>query len=151
MTIELPESIVEIDNLSVEYRIKCYSNGQKKSTGSYVSYHPVLNHAGWYENGNKRFKGFYSGPNERYGKWTFWHINGCLACIGQYKEKSRERPILWTFWDEAGNKMHEHKYNYIELSVELSILGKSSKFFVDGCSEDLMKKYEEYIFFTHRI
>ena len=151
MTIELPKSSIEINNLNVEYRVKHYSNGQKKSTGSYISYQKVLNHTGWYENGNKKFKGFYSGPNERYGKWIFWHSNGCIACIGQYKEKSKEQPVFWIFWDENGNKMHEHKYNYIELSVELAIIGKLSKFFLDGCSEALMKKYEEYIFFTHRI
>jgi antitoxin component YwqK of YwqJK toxin-antitoxin module len=151
MTIELPKSNIEIDNLTVEYRVKSYSNGQKRSTGSYVSYHPVLNHAGWYENGNKRFEGFYRGPNIRFGKWSFWHKNGTLACLGQYKGKSEEEQVFWTFWDESGKRVHENKYNYIELSVQLSIIGDLSKFYLDGCSKDLMKKFDEYIFFTHRI
>ena len=150
MTIEFPKSKIDIDNLTVEYRVKRYSNGQKRSTGSYVSYHPVLNHAGWYESGNKKFEGFYGGPSERHGKWSFWHSNGCLACVGQYK-KSQDKPVFWTFWDESGKKVHENKYNYIELSVQLSIIGELSKFYIDGCSKDLMKKFDEYIFFTHRL
>ena len=150
MTIELPKMSVEITNLNIEQRTKYYSNGQKKYAGSYVSYHPVLNHASWYENGNKKSEGFYKGLNERYGKWSFWHLNGHLACTGTYKDKPEDKAILWTFWDEAGNKTHEHKYNEIELSVELMILGELSKFIADGCSEDLMKKYEEYIFFTRK-
>jgi len=150
MNSKLPAMHIDITNLNIEHITKYYSNGQKKYMGSYVSYHPVLNHSSWYENGNKKSEGFYQGLDKRYGRWNFWHSNGHLACTAIYKDKLKDTPILWTFWDEKGNKAHEHKYNQIQLSCELGILGELSKFTLDGCSKRLMKKYEEYIFFTRR-
>ena len=146
MSIELPQMSPEITNLSVEHSTKYYSNGQKKYEGSYVSYHPVFNHASWYENGNKKSEGFYKGLHERYGKWSFWHSNGQLACTGIYEDEAEDMAGLWIFWDEAGNKVHEREYNEIELSVELMIIDGLSKIRADGCSKELVDRFGDYIF-----
>ena len=55
---------------------------------------------------------------------------------------------LWIFWDEAGNKVHERKYNEIELAVVLKIMDewKWNKLRADGCSKELLDKFGEYIF-----
>ena len=146
MSIELPKMSPEITNLSVEHSTKYYSNGQKKYEGSYVSYHPVFNHISWYENGNKKSEGFYKGLHERYGEWNFWHSNGQLACTGIYKDKAKDEAGLWIFWDEKGNKVHENKYNEIELTVELIIIDGLSKIRADGCPKELVDKFGDYIF-----
>ena len=151
MSIELPKMSPEITNLNVEHRAKYYSNGQKKYKGSYVSYHPVFNHISWYENGNKKSEGFYKGYDERYGKWSFWHSNGQLACTGIYKDIAEDiaktKAGLWIFWDDSGNKVHKNKYNEIELTCELMIIGEIGKLRADGCSKGLIKMFGEYIFY----
>ena len=148
MSIELPKMSPEITSLSIKLRTKYYSNGQKKSEGSYHSYHPVFNHIFWYENGNKKSEGFYKGYHERYGEWKFWHSNGQLACTGIYEDKAEDMAGLWIFWDEAGNKVHEREYNEIELAVVLTIMDewKWNKLRADGCSKELLDKYVEYIY-----
>ena len=141
----------EITNVNVEHTIKYYSNGQKKYKGSYVSYHPVFNHTSWYENGNKKSEGFYKGSNERYGTWNFWHSNGHLACTGIYEDMaedmSKTKAGLWIFWDEKGKRVYENKFNEIELSVDLNIIGEIGKLRLAGCPESLVKKFGEYIFY----
>ena len=148
MSIELPQMSPEITSLSIKLRTKYYSNGQKKSEGSYHSYHPVFNHTSWYENGNKKSEGFYKGYHERYGEWKFWHSNGQLACTGIYEDEAEDMAGLWIFWDEAGNKVHEREYNEIELAVVLTIMDewKWNKLRLDGCSKKLIDKFGEYIF-----
>ena len=152
MSIELPKMSPEITSLSIKLRTKYYSDGQKKSEGSYHSYHPVFNHTSWYENGNKKSEGFYKGYHERYGEWKFWHSNGQLACTGIYEDEAEDmaktKAGLWIFWDEAGNKVHEREYNEIELSVMLMIMDewKWNKLRADGCSKELIDKFGKYIF-----
>ena len=148
MSIELPQMSPEITSLSIKLRTKYYSNGQKKSEGSYHSYHPVFNHTSWYENGNKKSEGFYKGYHKRYGKWSFWHSNGQLACTGIYEDEAEDVAGLWIFWDEEGNKVHEREYNEIELAVVLTIMDewKWNKLRADGCSKELLDKFGEYIF-----
>ena len=152
MSIELPNMSVELTNLSIKLRTKYYSNGQKKSEGSYHSYHPVFNHISWYENGNKKSEGFYKGYHERYGEWKFWHSNGQLACTGIYEDEAEDmaktKAGLWIFWDESGNKVHEREYNEIELAVVLTIMDewKWNKLRLDGCSKELLDKFGEYIY-----
>jgi len=150
MSIKLPKMSPEITNLSVEHSIKYYSNGQKKHQGSHVSYHPVFNHISWYENGNKKSEGFYKGIHERHGKWKFWHSNGQLACTGIYEDMNKDlaktKAGLWIFWDEKGKKVYENKFNEIELSVDLMIIGKLGKLRLAGCSKELVEKFGEYIF-----
>ena len=148
MSIELPQMSPEITSLSIKLRTKYYSNGQKKSEGSYHSYHPVFNHISWYENGNKKSEGFYKGYHERYGEWKFWHSNGQLACTGIYEDEAEDMAGLWIFWDEEGKKVHEREYNEIELSVMLMIMDewKWNKLRADGCSKELVDKFGEYLF-----
>ena len=150
MSIKLPKMSPKITNLNVEHRAKYYSNGQKKHEGSYVSYHPVFNHISWYENGNMKSEGFFKGYDERYGKWNFWHSNGQLACTGIYEDiaedMAKTKAGLWIFWDEKGKKVYENKFNEIELSVDLNIIGELSKLRLAGCSKKLVKKFGEYIF-----
>ena len=151
MNIELPKMSPEITSINVEHRTKYYSNGQKKYEGSHVSYHPVFNHISWYENGNKKSEGFYKGMHERHGKWKFWHSNGHLACTGIYEDMaedmSKTKAGLWIFWDEKGKRVYENKFNEIELSVDLNIIGEIGKLRLAGCPESLVKKFGEYIFY----
>ena len=150
MSIELPNMSVELTNLSIKLRTKYYSNGKKKSEGCYHSYHPVFNHISWYENGNKKSEGFYKGYHERYGEWKFWHSNGQLACTGIYEDEAEDmaktKAGLWIFWDEKGKKVYENKFNEIELSVDLMIIGELGKLRVTGCSKGLVEKFGDYIF-----
>ena len=146
MSIEFPKMIPELTNLSVEHSTKYYSNGHMKYEGSYVSYHPVLNHTSWYENGNKKSEGFYKGLHRRYGEWKFWHSNGQLACTGIYEDDAENMAGLWIFWDEKGKKVYENKFNEIELSVDLMIIGELGKLRVAGCSKRLVEKFGDYIF-----
>ena len=53
---------------------------------------------------------------------------------------------LWIFWDEKGKKVYENKFNEIELSVDLMIIDDLGKLRVAGCSEELVKKFGDYIF-----
>ena len=150
MSIEHPKMIPEITNLCIKQTTKYYSNGQKKYKGSYVSYHPVFNHISWYENGNKKSEGFYKGYDVRYGKWNFWHSNGQLACTGIYEDTAEDmaktKAGLWVFWDESGKKVHKNKYNELELTCELMILGEMSKLRVEGCPKELVNNFAKYIF-----
>ena len=151
MSIKLPKMSPKITNLNVEHRAKYYSNGQKKHEGSYVSYHPVFNHISWYENGNMKSEGFFKGYDERYGEWNFWHSNGQLACTGIYEDiaedMAKTKAGLWIFWDEKGKKVYENKFNEIELSVDLMIIGELSKLRIGGCSKVLVGKFGDYIFY----
>jgi hypothetical protein len=47
---------------------------------------------------------------------------------------------LCVFWDETGNKIHEHEYRESEL------LDVWKNLRADGCSEELVDKYKKYIF-----
>ena len=96
-------------------------------------------------------EGFFKGYDERYGKWNFWHSNGQLACTGIYEDiaedMAKTKAGLWIFWDEKGKKVYENKFNEIELSVDLNIIGELSKLRVAGCSKELVKKFGDYIFY----
>ena len=146
MSIELPKMIPEITNVNVEHKIKYFSNGQKKFAGSYVSFHPVFTHTSWYENGHKKSEGFYRGSNQRYGEWNFWHSNGKKACTGIYEEEAQDKDGLWKFWNESGAKVHENYYNEIELTFELMITNEFSNLRINDCSQQLIKKFGNYIF-----
>ena len=152
MSIELPKMKPKITNLNIEHSTKYYSNGQKKYEGSYVSYHPVFIHTSWYENGNKKSEGFYKGLHGRYGKWKFWHNNGQLACTGIYEDEAEDmdktKAGLWKFWNESGTKVHENHYNEIELTFELMITNEFSNLRINECSQQLIKKFGNYIFLS---
>jgi len=116
-----------------------YENGQMMSRGAKVDnmWETGLWTA-WYENGNKKSEGYYKDQDERGGEWKFWHSNGKLACTGIHKGWGGDG--LWVFWDEAGNKIHEREYRDDEfLSVWDNLRA-------DGCSDELVDKYKQYIF-----
>jgi antitoxin component YwqK of YwqJK toxin-antitoxin module len=116
-----------------------YENGQMMSRGVKVDnmWETGLWTA-WYENGNKKSEGYYKDQDERGGEWKFWHSNGKLACTGIHKGWGGDG--LWVFWDEAGNKIHEREYRDDEfLSVWDNLRA-------DGCSDELVDKYKQYIF-----
>ena len=94
--------------------------------------------AEWYENGNKKSEGSYKGDDGRIGKWQFWHSNGQLACSGVHKGWGGDG--LWIFWDEAGNKIHDREYRKSEL------LGVWKNLRADGCSDELIDQYKQYVF-----
>ena len=115
-----------------------YENGQIKSKGVHTDCFESGLWTYWYENGNKKSEGLYKDKDERGGKWKFWHSNGQLACTGIHKGWGGDG--LWTFWDEAGNKIHEREYREFEL------LDVWKNLRVDGCSNELVDKYKQYIF-----
>ena len=118
-----------------------YENGQIESIKSY-STQPNFVEIGlwaeWYENGNKKSEGSYQGDDGRIGKWQFWHSNGQLACSGVHKGWGGDG--LWIFWDEAGNKIHDREYRKSEL------LGVWKNLRADGCSDELIDQYKQYVF-----
>ena len=115
-----------------------YENGQIKSKGVHTDCFESGLWTYWYENGNKKSEGLYKDKDERGGKWKFWHSNGQLACTGIHKGWGGDG--LWTFWDEAGNKIHEREYREFEL------LDVWKNLRTDGCSNELVDKYKQYIF-----
>ena len=123
-----------------------YENGQKKREQNYECGRVIGKWTSWYENGNKKSEGFYKGLHGRYGEWKFWHSNGQLACTGIYEDDAEDVAGLWIFWDEKGKKVYENKFNEIELSVDLMIIGELGKLRVAGCSKGLVEKFGEYIF-----
>ena len=148
MNFKLPNMPPKLTNLSLEHRTKYFSNGHKKYEGSYVSFHPVFTHTSWYQNGYKKSEGFYRGSNQRYGEWNFWHSNGKIACKGLYGDDAQDNAGLWIFWDESGNKVHEREYNEIELTFELMIKNEFSNLRINECSQQLIKKFGNYIFLS---
>jgi len=137
-----------------------HKNGQMESTGD--AYGLILNTGlwtQWYENGNKKSEGYYLGKyksifdfdddssrcddrftddyfNPRTGKWSYWHSNGQLACTGVHNEDG-----LWVFWDEKGNKVHEHEYGYS--NDEILTVWNDLK--TSGCSDRLISNFKENI------
>jgi antitoxin component YwqK of YwqJK toxin-antitoxin module len=128
---------IELDE-STEMTTCWHENGQKKSEGARTEHWETGLWTEWYENGNKKSEGFYKGKDERDGEWKFWHSNGQLACTGIHKGWGGDG--LWVFWDEVGSKVHEREYR----KFELLNVWKSLR--ADGCSDDLVSKYKQYIF-----
>ena len=125
-------------NESIEMNTYWHENGQIKSKGTLTEYFESGLWTYWYENGNKKSEGLYVDKDERGGKWRFWHSNGQLACTGIHKGCHGDG--LWIFWDESGNKVHEREYRESEL------LDVWKNLRADGCSDELVDKYKQYIF-----
>ncbi len=63
-----------------------------------------------------------------------------------YEEEAQDKAGLWKFWNESGAKVHENYYNEIELTFELMISNKFSNLRINACSQELIKKFGNYIF-----
>ena len=131
--------MVVVDD-SIEMTTSWYKNGQMESKGSTSStnYQEVGLWTRWFENGYKKSEGSYKGEDGRNGEWKFWHSNGQIACIGFFQGFRGDG--LWSFWDETGNKIHEHEYT----DNELLEVWKNLR--INGCSDDLIDRLKEYIF-----
>lgn len=128
---------IELDE-STEAINYWYKSGQLKSKGSLADCWETGLWTEWHENGNKKSEGLYKGKDERDGEWRFWHSNGQLACTGIHRGWGGDG--LWVFWDESGNNIHEREYR------ELELLGVWRNLRKDGCSDELINKYKQYIF-----
>ena len=128
---------IELDE-STEIVTYWHKNGQIKSKGSRIDCWETGLWTEWHKNGNKKSKGFYKGKDECNGEWKFWHSNGQLACTGVHRGWGGDG--LWVFWDEAGNKIHEREYRKLELLDVWKNLRS------DGCSDELINRYKQYIF-----
>ena len=127
-------ALSETSDLSTEW----YQNRQIKFKGVRTHYFETGLWTYWYENGNKKSEGCFEGEDGCVGKWRYWHSNGQLACIGILQGFRGDG--LWTFWDEDGNKIHEREYR----ENELLDLWKNLR--ADGCSDELVDNFKEYIF-----
>ena len=123
---------------SVEMSTNWYDNGQIKSKGIRTHYFETGLWTYWFKNGNKKSEGCFEGEDGCVGKWRFWHSNGQLACIGVCKGFRGDG--LWAFWDKSGKKIHEREYRENEL------LDVWKNLRADGCSDELVEKYKQYIF-----
>jgi antitoxin component YwqK of YwqJK toxin-antitoxin module len=130
VTIELSESV----DLSTYW----YENGQMKYKGIRTHYFETGLWTYWYENGNKKSEGCFEGEDGSVGKWRYWHSNGQLACVGIFQGFRGDG--LFIFWNEAGQKIHENEYR----DNELLDVWKNLR--VEGCTEELVEKYKQYIF-----
>lgn len=84
-----------------------YDNGQIKSKGDFKNNQRHGLWTYWYENGNVWSEGkFKNGLSHGFRK--VYHLNGEIYYEGKYKN---DKPIgTWTFWDEEGRFIKEHKY-----------------------------------------
>jgi antitoxin component YwqK of YwqJK toxin-antitoxin module len=131
--------MVEVND-SMEMTTSWYENGQMESKGatSPTHYQEVGLWTQWFENGNKKSEGFYKGEDGRDSEWKFWHSNGQLACSGVFKGYRGDG--LWAFFDKDGKKIHKREYRENEL------LDVWKNLRVDGCSDELVDIFKEYIF-----
>jgi hypothetical protein len=128
---------IEISH-SVQMATYWYENAQIKSKGVRTHYFETGLWTYWFENGNKKSEGCFDGEDGCIGKWRYWHSNGQLACIGILQGFRGDG--LWTFWNESGDTIHEFEYRDNELLDVWKNLRK------DGCSDELVEKYKQYIF-----
>ena len=87
--------------------VSYYSNGQKKSEGTFKDGGYDGKWTYWYENGQIRSEETYKDGKED-GKWTRWHENGQKRSEGTYKDGERDRK--WTDWYKNGQKKWEGTY-----------------------------------------
>lgn len=84
-----------------------YDNGQLKSKGSFRNSERHGEWSYWYENGNIWSEGeFKNGKSHGYRR--VYHLNGELYYKGTYKNGKPSG--TWSFWDEEGRFIKEHKY-----------------------------------------
>ena len=84
-----------------------YENGQKSSSGLFVSGNREGNWQWWYDNGQLKDEGKFDKGRET-GIWTSYYNNGAKSGEGEFKEGKREGH--WTWWRENGEVWRETDY-----------------------------------------
>jgi antitoxin component YwqK of YwqJK toxin-antitoxin module len=150
----------DYDGFHAIYGIEYHDNGQVESQGCSCGYDVKFNQNGtktyertqlsnltlqlttWYENGTKRSKGNTDEDSKRYGKWSFWHNNGNLACV---IDNMFGKESLVTIWDKDGNEIQHSNYSHKDSfgqQVFAKLISKSYP-------KPLVDKYRDLIFHGH--